>query len=197
MLKLPNWLIGYPVIEVRPELQQAEIAIVIGHHTMAKGFFSPHFGMAEWDFNKILTENLNSNVDVYFHSPNILGYTARQKSTAKQISKKKYKLVIELHFNASGHPSANGVECFHYFLNKKTKGYAKQYCQVMQEEHGLTNRGAKALYNSRQNGYGFVYHQKADAILAELNFGSNLSDCQKVKSAEHAAMSLDIFIKSI
>ena len=191
---LPKWLTRN-YFEVQPLKPKAKIAIVVGHNRIKKGAFSKFFKSYEWDFNKRVVEMLQSNVDVYFHA-NIFGYTSRQRAMAKKLNKKNYKLVMELHFNAAD-PVANGVECFYYFKNNEGKKYAQLFNQIIVEEHGLKNRGAKALLTAKDRGYGFVYYPKATAILLEPGFGTNARDCIKIKSELHLARSIDRFVDAV
>lgn len=193
-LKHPSWY--NKVVEVQPNQPQAEIAIVVGHHKLAKGAYSGYFKSYEWDFNKGVVEMLTSNVDIYYHNPNIRGYTARQKAMATRLNKKPYKLVMEIHFNAAT-PVANGVECMYYFKNNRGKKHSELFCKIIEEDFGIKNRGAKALISSKDRGYGFVYHPKATAILLEPFFGSSFKDCSKIKSDTHLAMSVDKFINKL
>jgi len=184
----------YPMVEVKPELPQADIAIVVGHHKFAKGAYSPHLKAYEWDFNNKVVEHVKSNVDIYFHNPNIRGYRSRQKAMAKRLNKKSYKLVLELHFNASDSPSANGAECLYYFKNKVGKTLSNLFCKVIHNNTDIKNRGAKALYNSKDRGYWFLYYPKATALILEPGFGTNYDDCINMTPQESLAKDIDDFI---
>jgi len=184
-----------PVIELRPEMPKARIAVVIGHHPLGKGAFSKHFGQNEYDFYSDVIKLMRSNVDFYKH-PSILSYTLRQKLLAKRLKGKGYSVVIELHFNASN-GRGNGVECLYYFMNKVGKLYAQNYVNLIVEKTGIKSRGAKALVNSKQRGFGFLKYMPCTALILEPCFGDNESDCKKIGSKQNLANLTDEFIDTL
>lgn len=153
-----------------------KIAFVIGHHKLSKGAFSKYLNKYEYDLYKGFECELSKYGDVFYHNSLIPSYTARQKAMSKRT--KQYDLVFELHFNAAN-GLANGCEALYYFENKKTKHIARNFCKEYTRLTGTKNRGEKALYNKNQRGFGFVFHQKTDAIILEPFFGDNHSDCLK------------------
>jgi hypothetical protein len=60
-----------------------KVAIVVGHHKWSKGAKSP-FLPSEWDLMGEIARELKDVADVFYHNPNIKGYTARQKAMAKR-----------------------------------------------------------------------------------------------------------------
>lgn len=148
-------------------------AVVVGHHKLAKGANSSIWG-TEWDLMKRIAEGLEC--DTFIHNPNILGYNARQRAMAEKT--KFYEVVFELHFNAAT-PQANGCEALHWFSNKRGKAIAELFCDMVHNDMGIKNRGAKALHSKNQRGYGFLAFTHGTAIILEPFFGSNQQDCLK------------------
>tara|TARA_R110000772_G_C13310310_1_gene440356 strand:- start:22977 stop:23504 length:528 start_codon:yes stop_codon:yes gene_type:complete len=158
-----------------------KIAIVIGHTERAKGAYSPHLKMSEWDFWNKVVDGLH-NVKVFRHNPKLSGYTNRIKQTAAKL--KSYDLVIETHFNAAS-PEANGCETLYYFKSLKGRKYASLFSEIVSASTGikLRNRGLKALVNENDRGFAAVYYPAPPTILIEPFFGSNARDCQKIGDA--------------
>jgi N-acetylmuramoyl-L-alanine amidase len=150
-----------------------KVAFVVGHHKYSKGAKSPYLD-SEWDLMSKVANGLD--YDVFWHNPNIGGYTGRQKAMAKMTAD--YDVVFELHYNAA-HPVANGCEAVHWFANSEGKYISSRFCDLVNREFGITKRGAKPLHSKNQRGYGFLYHTKGTAIILEPFFGSNLSDTQR------------------
>jgi len=150
-----------------------KIAFVIGHHRFSKGAYSEYYGLREYDFYKQFEDTLKMYGDVFYHNP-LKGYNSRQKAMAKRT--KDYDIVFELHFNAAN-GNAEGCEALYWYNNLKTKAICEKFCEEYTKEFPRTpNRGAKALSSKSQRGYGFVYHQKAPAIILEPFFGDNEGD---------------------
>lgn len=165
-----------------------KIAVVVGHHKKSKGAYSKYFKMREFDFYSKVAELLN-DVDVYFYDENISGYVSRVKALAKELNKKQYDLVIELHFNSFSDPAANGCETLYYFKSKNGKYYARLFSEILNDFTGikLRNGGLKGLANRNDRGFHAVFQPTAPAILIEPFFGSNKSDCEKIESVENLA----------
>jgi N-acetylmuramoyl-L-alanine amidase len=152
------------------------LAIIIGHTTVDGGANSDLIGQEYEFWKKIALENWNDVADIFFHDSTISSYTARQKDTAKKT--KDYDLVLEIHFNSSENPNANGAEVLYYKGNNKAKTLAESFLESWCKSTGINNRGAKGI--SSGNGYGFLVAQKPTALLIEPFFGSNQEDIMKL-----------------
>lgn len=174
-----------------------KIAFVLGHHEKAQGAVSPYFGMSEWKFYNKVMEHI-PDATIFYHDPNINRYTERIKNTAKKLNKLNFDLVIELHFNAAA-PEANGCETLYYFNSEKSKKYALIFSEVVNQWTNikLRNKGLKALVNSKDRGFASVYYPKAPTILIEPFFGSNYSDCRKIKDPYFMACIIKDFVIQI
>lgn len=168
-----------------------KIAIVIGHNSKNKGSYSEHLKMTEFEFNSEVANSVN-DADVYFHNPTISSYRKRMKETASRINKKKYDLVIFLHFN-SFNTKATGVEVFYYRFNLKGKKYASKLAKTSSNHTDLRNRGSKAMFKWMR-GFWALFYPKATCILFEPFFGDNKTDCEKIESPEKVAEILNEFI---
>ena len=130
---------------------------------------------------------------VFHHNSYIKSYTQRIKFTAKKLDD--FDLVIECHFNAASE-LANGCETLYYFASKKGKVYARLFSEIAHKTTGikLRNNGLKALVSKRDRGFQAVYQPKPPTILIEPFFGSNKSDCQKIRNPENVAFIINEFL---
>jgi N-acetylmuramoyl-L-alanine amidase len=175
-----------------------KIAFVIGHHEKSKGAYSEHLKISEWDFYNKVVENMESEITVFCH-PTLKWYKDRIKATADKINKGGFDLVIAGHFNAADSDKANGCETLYYFESIKGRQYAQWFSEVVNDttEIKLRNNGLKALVNKDDRGYLSVYLPKPPVILIEPFFGTNKSDCDKIKGARELACIIDNFIVQI
>jgi N-acetylmuramoyl-L-alanine amidase len=185
-------------MEEKKLIKKGDVAIVIGHTKLRPGACSPYGIPCEWTYNNKVASYLKDIADVYHYGSYNAGYKSMVRSMANKLNKKSYKLVIELHYNAAS-PVANGTECFYYYTNKKGKSIAESYCKRFTELFGTKNRGAKAMVSKKQRGFWALYYPQATTILPEPFFGSNRSDCKKVKGKEkmYADMLRELIRESI
>lgn len=169
-----------------------KVAIVVGHHKWSKGAKSPYL-LSEWDLNKEIAESLKDVADVFYHNPNIRGYNARQIAMSKRT--KDYDYVLELHYNAAS-PSANGCEALYWYSNVEGKYLAAKFCDMVFERMGIKDRGAKAMINNSQRGFGFMYYTKKTALILEPFFGTNFEDVSKFDKCMYIDL-LRQFIKEL
>lgn len=169
---------------------------MIGHHKKAKGAYSKFLNTTEWDFYNEVSKYIDYDIDVFYHDPNIKGYSTRIKNTAKKLDG--FDLVIEAHFN-SATPIANGVETLYYFNSTKGKEYAKLFSDVVHDNTGITlrNGGLKALVQPKDRGYWAVFTPKPPTILIEPFFGSNRADCLAIGDAKNMACIIDDFLNRL
>ena len=173
-----------------------KVAFVVGHHNKSKGAYS-RFG-SEWDFYNEVMECLDSP-NVFYHNSDIRGYNNRIINTAYKLNQLDFDLVIELHFNASANPQANGCETLYWHHSVKGKEYAKLFSKEVNDHTGikLRNNGLKALTYPSERGYGAVYYPSAPTILIEPFFGTNECDCDLIKDARNMSIIINNFLKTI
>jgi|TARA_R110000782_G_C14549616_1_gene384803 N-acetylmuramoyl-L-alanine amidase len=175
-----------------------KIAFVVGHHKKSKGAWSPFAGYSEWDFYNEVVKHLG-DVNVFWHDENISGYTSRIQNTADKINKVDFDLVIELHFNSSDNNKANGCETLYYHKSSKGRIYADMFSELIVSQTGIKSRngGLKPLKSKQDRGFASVYYTNAPTILIEPFFGSNKSDCDKIKSSRNLASIIQMYIDNI
>lgn len=162
-----------------------KIAFIVGHTPYSKGAFSKTLDSYEWDFYNLYFDKFNEVGDVFIHD-NDNGYTSRQKEMANKT--RDYDLVFELHFNAAN-TKAKGCEALYYHRNETARKICFAFCDKYTELTGAKNRGTKALNDTNDRGFGFVYYQKPTAIILEPFFGDNTEDCN--------LFNIDLFIDAI
>lgn len=166
------------------------MAVVIGHHSLNKGAYSDYLMMSEYDYNLSVAELVGC--DIIIHDPNVRGYTNRMKDTYRELGD--YELTLELHFNAAS-PDVQGVEALHYHSNMEGKRIADLYCDMIEDDYRIHNRGPKPL-NKGDRGYGAVSSGKPTGLILEPFFGSN-SECKVFLDIELHACVLRSFIRAI
>ena len=174
-----------------------DVAIVIGHTKQSKGACSPFGVPCEWDFNSKVSSYLTDIADIYVYDNYASGYTSMVKRNASKINKGKYKLVIELHYNAAS-PAANGCKALYYFKNDTGKMLAERFSDIVSKRMGVKNNGSSPLSSDKDRGFAAVYYPKFTTILVEPFFGSNEEDTLKFKGNEEKySLAIREFIKTL
>jgi N-acetylmuramoyl-L-alanine amidase len=101
------------------------------------------------------------------------GYTTAQKWLGEYLKLKKTTLAIELHFNSSDNPKAQGFEYLHH--EDSLRGHA--LCTHFIDAHrarfsGNVSRGIKGI-GPGGRGYEFLRRTPCPAVICEPFFGSN------------------------
>lgn len=170
----------------QPKKQQTGTCFVIGHTPTNGGLFSKFLGNNEYKYHKEIIKPLLEAKGFKVFTHTISGYFSRQKAMARKTAA--YKNVIELHFNGSEDPSANGCEVLHWFSNKKTEAKAQEICKELNEQMGIKirrNKGAFAVVSKGTNGGQFLVLSKGNALLLEPFFGSSPKDCDKFDAVKY------------
>lgn len=184
-------------------MEKLKIALVIGHTSNGdKGAYSPYLNKSEYDYNLAVAKELKEiqaeGIEYTIYTHTIQGYNSRQTALANKLNKLGFDYVLELHFNAAS-PQANGTECLHYFSSKKGKHAAQTISMQISKDFGTTirgDKGAKALINANDRGFGFVSKQKSVAVIVEPFFGSN-KESEKFLDISKYACSLQNALKSL
>lgn len=162
-----------------------KIAILIGHRSKAKGAYSTWLDVTEYDYMKKVASYCTDFADVY-ERPNTPfvseGYRIGQ--ALKKINKKRYNLVLSLHFNSFSDERAHGVTALHNITNTKTKGVASQFMYLVNQRFGIKKRDLIPISSKNQNGGKFILDTTANAVLLEPFFGSNPVDSVQFCNAE-------------
>lgn len=154
---------------------QNKVAIIVGHSKSKQGAYSPYLGLTEWEYHNKVAQSLRG-VDLFYRNP-YKSTISGIKEVCKEVNKKRYELVISLHFN-SFNKKAQGVECLHYSKNKHTESVAELFCEEVAKEFGIKNRGTKPIRSTKENGGTLILGVNSDVILVEPFFGDELQ-CQK------------------
>ena len=166
-----------------------KIAIVVGHDKVEQGAFSPYLQKSEYKYHSEVAVILP--FDVYFRSTSG-GYKTKMEVLAKEINKKDYDLVVELHFN-SFNSVANGTECLYLNGSVIGKRWAEVYSEKISKAYSTTNRGAKEISGSNQNGYWFLKLMKAPAIIVEPFFADHKEALKFTNTNDYAKRLYEIF----
>ncbi|HBI39418.1 MAG TPA: hypothetical protein DDY16_00500 [Tenacibaculum sp.] len=160
-----------------------KVVIVIGHRTKKQGAYSPYLGESEYSYMEKVAYYLQDIVDVY-QRPNTLfvSETTRINQMVNTINKQKYDLVLSLHFNSFHDRKAHGATALHYITNSRTKQIANQFIKLVSESFSVKKRSLIPVTSTKERGGVFVIKTKADAVLLEPFFGSNLEDAIKFKN---------------
>lgn len=163
-------------------MSKANVALVIGHNYKDKGSYSTHLGISENEFFRYVASDIlerGYDVDVFTRRKNTT-YGAEMREELAMINAGAYDLVIELHFNGSDNPQANGTEVLAFHKSEKGKTYGRAFNKAMVDLAGIRDRGLVEVKTEKdRGGYGIV-NAKPVYILVEPFFGSNLEDCRKI-----------------
>lgn len=173
-----------PVEDIKPEVSKPiskKVAVVVGHTASAKGSYSPFIKKYEFDFFANLVKDLDPKMyHVFHHNSSIDSYTQRQVDMANKTFG--YGLVVEMHFDSFERESAHGCHAIYYTTNSLTKSLAKDFGTANEEINGIKARDSVACSSRNQRGGGFIFEQRAPALLLEWGFGSNKEDSENMMS---------------
>lgn len=158
------------------------VAIIVGHANSNKGAISPHGIPSEFDFNSEVAKHLTDIADVYYYDSYKGGYKSMVDRLFNHINKHNYAITIELHYN-SYTPSVHGTEVLYYTSSRLGKLYASELSEMISNEFGTFNRGAKGRKTSDRGGYA-LYAGKSPAVLLEPFFATNKEDVERFKGQE-------------
>ena len=156
-----------------------KLAVVVGHNSRSQGAVRPDTGESEYVYNGKIAAYMEKigreyglNVKVFFREPGV-GYRKEIQNVYRDVDKWGAEGAVELHFNASGNPSASGTET----LTSGSAGsvaMAEAVQMELVEELGLRDRGIK-VRNSRTKGRGYqsLVAGKCPAILTEPFFATS------------------------
>lgn len=161
-----------------------KVALIIGHNSRSKGAYSSIIG-SEFDYWKRIAMKIKTIipgvVDVYERSPNKY-YTREMFQILEELNQSEYKFCLELHFNSSVTPKANGCECYIYHKNNEAKMLATNFMHQLHNIFNVkirNNHGINLVSSSQvRGGYG-ICKSKWTYILIEPFFGSNPEEALK------------------
>lgn len=159
-------------------MKNQKIAIVVGHNSKAQGATRVTDGRTEFDWNgelaELIREHDPKNIRV-FRRERGGGYSAEIDRVYAAVDDWGAGCSIELHFNGSTNPKANGG----LTLSSGSKGSLElaalvrsAACKVL----GNTDRGVE-IRGRHDRGGRSLWQGKAPAIMTEPYFGSNEDEC--------------------
>lgn len=155
-----------------------KLAIVVGHNSRAQGATRCTDGRTEFDWNGELAALIAA------HDPKAVrvfkrerggGYSAEIDRVYAQVNAWGADCSIELHFNGSSNPKANGG----LTLSSGSAGsveLAKHLRAYLTNVLENTDRGVRVV-SSKDRGGRSLFAGKCPAVLAEPYFGSNAAEC--------------------
>lgn len=170
-----------------------KIAIVVGHSQRKQGAYSTFLNISEWDYHSEVVKHLNQ-VDVYYRNPELSNIKGIY-DVVKRLNKKRYDLVLSLHFNAFN-ARAKGCEVLYYHKNRWTAQVAANFVDLIHDKYGIDKRPIKGVYSRRQNGGPLILGSQNDTIILEPFFGDH-QEALKFKNPKRYAEVLNEFISCL
>lgn len=160
----------------------SRISLMVGHKADAPGAFAgPPISMYEYEFNTGLAQHIMSimkqeyTIQVFFRDGfNIV-------AAYQELDKWNPDVNIELHFNSSEDPKAQGTETL---CLPRSRVFAQiiqdVMCRSLQRDLHNGDRGIKILKEPLDRGFTSVNQLRCPNILIEPFFGSSPEDCSRM-----------------
>lgn len=159
------------------------IALIVGHNAKSQGAVRVTDGMTEFAFYKKVAEDVKalapSQYVVLLRKPEG-GYASEIDRVYAEADAAGVSGTVELHFNGSASPSANGTEV----LTSGTRGsliLSNLLHYYITGALETRRRGVKQVTNQQRGGRS-LWVGRSPAALIEPFFGSNRHDCETVDS---------------
>lgn len=185
-------------------MEKETVVLIVGHNSVSKGAYSNVLQQSEYDYNlevanKVLamSNELKYNIKILFRKPHP-SYTFQMKELLTNLEKDKYKLALELHFNAPAKvedTSTNGALALYYYKNEKAKEIIDKYFEAIKKyrpKHNIMGTIPIKIEKDR-GGYG-ICNSKGIYILLEPFFANNK---ENVLSIDDYVKVLITFINSL
>lgn len=163
------------------------IAICVGHsRTGDHGAVAVDGMTTERLYNTDLADRIAAAVEaagiealVFCRYP-AASYPAAMRWLARELTREKALVAVELHFNASHERPASGHEWLYHAGSENGRAVAKSLDASMRRHFpDALPRGVKAI-TTKDNGSGFVRQTPCPAVICEPFFGSNQNDWDTV-----------------
>ena len=162
------------------------VAICIGHSRSVKGRIEGGAvsvsGESEWSYNRQLGEMIVDELGeraidtVEISKYNGPSYGSAQRWLAKMLKDCNATIAIELHFNSSDDPKANGHEWLYWSTSKNGKALASSiHDNVCLAVNSIKSRGVKPRFPG-DRGAEFLHGTHCPSVICEVGFGSNQKD---------------------
>lgn len=156
----------------------SRIVIIVGHNARAQGATRVLDGRTEWDWNGKLAHMIRdhdpANVSILLRQGGG-GYSREIDRVYAEADRLGAACTVELHFNGSSSPQANGG----LTLSSGTSGSLALAAEVRARAAkalGNRDRGIKTVRRTDRGGRS-LWQGRAPAILTEPYFGSNAGEC--------------------
>lgn len=185
-------------------MEKETVVLIVGHNSVSKGAYSNVLNMSEYDYNlevtnKVLAkqDELKYNIKVLFRKPNP-SYTFQMKELLTNLEKEKYKLALELHFNAPARvddTSTSGALALYYYKNEKAKEIINKYFEAIKKfrPNHIIRGTIPSKTEKDRGGYG-ICNSNGMYILLEPFFANNK---ENVLSVDEYVKVLTTFINSL
>lgn len=158
------------------------VAVCVGHSRAGdKGAVNVD-NVTEWSFNQPLAKRVcelikDAGYDAVVVSLyNGSGYTAAMTWLANHLQEIGANVAVELHFNCSDEPKANGYEFLHWYCSHNGLRLADELAHSFAKSFpNQKNRGLKSI-NSEDRGGLFLRKTMCPAVICEPFFGSNAKE---------------------
>lgn len=162
------------------------VAICIGHSRSVNGRVEGGAvsvrGESEWSYNRQLSEMIVDELGkraidtVEIAKYNGTSYGSAQRWLAQALKDCNATIAIELHFNSSDDPKANGHEWLYWHNSTKGNVLAKSLNDKMRSSAvEIKQRGIKPRFQG-DRGSEFLQKTHCPAVICEVGFGSNRND---------------------
>jgi N-acetylmuramoyl-L-alanine amidase len=156
------------------------VAICVGHSREGDTGATSCGGISEWTYNKKVAEYLKSDLQEFGISSFVVdkyggtygSYTSAINWLTKHLRTQEASVAIELHFNASDNPKAEGMEMLYWHTSRIGLSLAEYLLRGCQKYFPhIKNRGVKSR-NTGDRGATFLRKTSCPAIITEPFFGS-------------------------
>ena len=171
-------------------MSKPRLALVIGHNAKSGGAIRRDTGENEYSWNGRLAKMMHALAPEYgletkiFRRKAGVSYYRQIKAVYTSVDRWEADGSIELHFNGSANPKANGVETLSSGSTRSLL-LASAVQNEMVETIGLKDRGVKVRGRNQRGGLS-LHKGRTPAIIGEPFFGSNR--CDLAASDEDAEM---------
>lgn len=160
------------------------VAICVGHSREGDTGAVSCGGINEWTYNKRVAEYLKSDLQEYGITSFVVdqyggtygSYVSAMNWLVKYLKEQEASIAIELHFNASDNPKAEGMEMLYWNTSRIGMSLAEYVLRGCQRYFPLIkNRGIKSRKKGDRGGT-FLRKTTMPAIITEPFFGTSWQD---------------------
>ncbi|MGL5022300.1 MAG: N-acetylmuramoyl-L-alanine amidase [Cetobacterium sp.] len=177
-------------------MKNIKIALIVGHNSSDGGAYSNTLKINEFNYFKKVAEYIKENLDcvTVIHRTSNSSYISQMTRVLSVIEKNKFDIAFELHFNGAKDTNAHGAETLYSNKFECSEKIANLITNNYNLLLGLRKRKNPLITSTKQRGGYPIIKSPIPYLLIESFFGSNVSDCNKVK--DHTKVG-DCILKSI